>query len=118
MPAAKYNLKLLSVTPDKFRDGALAFDLVVADGQYARRRIFPTLPSPTGNDDWPAQVIAKLIGVLGIEQGPGETVLETLNRAAGNGHATFQATTKQYTKGNGEVRPDIVWFSLEPAIGN
>jgi hypothetical protein len=114
LPPARYTLKLLGVAPDKYVDSKLAFDLVVADGKYARRRIFPTLPSPTSNEDWPAQVVAKLIGILGIEQQPGETIMETLNRAAGNGHSTFTAETKLYTKSNGEEKPDIVWFSIQP----
>jgi hypothetical protein len=117
LPAAEYNLKLLSVKNDEYRPGGLSFDIVVADGNYARRRVFPTLPSPTDKDHWAAQAAAKFLTTLGIEQMPGETVLDAFNRAAGNGHANFIGTTKLYTNGKGEQKPDLVWFSVKPAIG-
>ena len=117
LPVAEYTLQLLSVKPNEYQEGGLSFDIVVADGQYARRRIFPTLPPPPDTNHWAAQAAAKFLSTLGIEQQAGESVLEAFSRAATNGHSKFIGTTKQYTKGNGEIKPDLQWFTVKPYAG-
>lgn len=121
-PNAEYVLRLLSVKPNQFQEGGLSFDMVIAEGPYKNRRVFPTLPAPptapeTGAIDqghWSVQAAAKLLKTLGIEQQPGEGVIDVFNRAAQNGHATFIGTTRQYTKGNGDTKLDLSWFSVKP----
>jgi hypothetical protein len=115
LPEATYNLKLLSAKENEYQPGGISFDIVVADGQYARRRVFPTLPPPADNSHWSAQAAAKFLSTLGIEQQPGETVIEAFNRAASNGNSTFSGKTKLYEKSNGEKKPDLLWFSIAPA---
>jgi len=114
-PEGDYTLRLIGVAPDKYDATKLAFDMVIAEGNYAKRRLFPTLPTPETTKDWPAQAAAKFLSVLGIEQNPGETILEVFNRAAGNGHSTFIGAVKHYTKTNGDVKLDLNWFSVRPA---
>lgn len=114
LPADTYNLRLLSVSPDKYRENTLAFDIVVTDGKYARYHIFPTLPAPKDINDWPAQAAAKLLGVLGGEQLAGESVMDAFNRIASNGIAAFAGRTKQYTTGSGKTKADYEWFSSSP----
>ena len=117
LPIGKYTMRLLAAKPNDFQEGGLAFDMVVDDGPYARRRVFPTLPPPPDKSHWSAQAAAKFLSTLGVEQAPGETVLEAFNRAASNGHSKFNIQTKQFTKNNGEVKPDVNWFSVEAYAG-
>jgi hypothetical protein len=116
LPAAEYTLKLLSAKENEYQPGGISFDIVVTDGQYARRRVFPTLPPPPDNSHWSAQAAAKFLSTLGVEQQPGESAIDAFNRAASNGSSTFIGTTKLYTKGNGEQKPDLQWFTVKPAV--
>lgn len=117
LPAGRYTMRLLGAKPDNYRDNVTAFDIVVDDGEYKGRRLFPTLPVPPNKDYWSAQAAAKFMKVLGIEQQPGEGVIELFNRAAQNGHSRFAASTtlRNYTKKDGTAAQDadLQWFSVE-----
>ena len=121
LAAGEYTFRLLSAKMDKYRPDNLALDLVIDEGTGKGRRIFPTLPPPKNNEDWPAQAIAKLGGVLGAQAQPGEGAVEFLNRIAGNGTARFKATTTQreYQKKDGTTGVDVglQWFSVLPVAG-
>lgn len=90
-------VRLLGAKPDNYKPGALAFDLVVDEGGFKNRRIFPTLPDPS-KQAWAANAAKHLASVLGITQEPGETVPAMFNRAATTGMARFsiQVTKEDY----------------------
>jgi hypothetical protein len=122
LPAGEHTFKLLGAKMDKYRPDNLALDLVIDEGAGKGRRVFPTLPPPANNEAWPAQAIAKLGGVLGVQAQPGETPVDFLNRVAANGNARFKATTgiKEYTKRDGTTGSDVAfqWFSILPVAGS
>lgn len=117
----EYTFRLLSAKYDKYRPDNLALDLVVDEGKGKGRRIFPTLPPPKTGEDWPAQAVKKLGGVIGVDPQPGENSLDYLNRCANSTTARFRATTKQRTfdkkDGSQGVSVDLQWFSVMPVAG-
>jgi hypothetical protein len=122
LAAGEHTFKLLGAKMDKYRTDNIALDLVIDEGSGKGRRVFPTLPPPKNNEDWPAQAIAKLGGVVGVQALPGEGALDYLNRIAGNGNARFKATTEQreYTSqktGKSGVDVKFNWFSVLPVAG-
>lgn len=92
IPEGTYKLRLLGVKPDTYRPTDLAMDFQIAEGQYAGRRIFPTLPDPSVKS-WALNAAKKLADALGVTQDTanGETIPAMLNRAASNGHAVVSA---------------------------
>lgn len=108
-------VRLLGAKTDTYQPDALAFDLVVDEGGYKNRRIFPTLPNPT-KQAWAANAAKHLASVIGITQEPGETVIAMFNRAA-QGTARFQvAVTKEvFTKRDGSegAKNNIQYFSAQ-----
>jgi hypothetical protein len=110
----EYSLRLLSAKANIYQPGGLAFDIVVTEGPYTRRHIFPTLPAPDSKEHWAAQAAAKFLNTLGVEQIPGENFLDAFNRAAQNGHSAFIGTTKQYKSETKGVQSDLNWFSVKP----
>jgi hypothetical protein len=97
-------VRLLGAKPDNYKPNALAFDLVVDEGTYKNRRIFPTLPDPS-KQPWAANAAKHLASVLGVTQEPGESVQAMFNRAAQSGTSRFsiQVTKEDYiSKKTGE----------------
>jgi len=121
LPEGNHVFRLVGAKMDKYQTSSIALDLAVDEGAGKGRRIFPTLPAPKDNNDWPAQALAKLFGALGIEQQAGETVLDALNRASSNGHSRFTAdtTVREYTKKDGSTGQDVKlqYFSVAPIAG-
>lgn len=117
----EYTFRLLSAKYDKYRPDNLALDLVIDEGRGKGRRIFPTLPPPKNAEDWPAQAVKKLGGVIGVDPLAGENSLDYLNRAAASGLARFKAATKQreFEKKDGSkgISIDLQWFSVLPVAG-
>lgn len=104
IPEGVYKLRLLGAKPDNYNPTSLALDFAVAEGQYAGRRIFPTLPDPSVKT-WSLGAASKLASALGITQNKesGEGIQEMFNRAATNGQALVQAqvTVEDFTKRDG-----------------
>ena len=122
LPAGEHTFRLVGAKMDKYRPDNLAVTFAIAEGSGAGRLIFPTLPPPKNNEDWPAQAIAKLGGALGVAAQPGESALDYLNRVASNSSARIKATTaiKEYPKKDGTTGVDVAfqWFSVLPVAGS
>jgi hypothetical protein len=94
-------VRLLAAKPDTFKPNALAFDLVVDEGGYKSRRIFPTLPDPA-KQAWAANAAKHLASVLGVTQEPGETVIAMFNRAAQTPNRfSIEVTKEEFTRRDG-----------------
>lgn len=109
-------VRLLGAKADTYQPDALAFDLVVDEGGYKNRRIFPTLPNPS-KQAWAANAAKHLASVLGVSQEPGETVIAMFQRAASNPTARFSVTVtkEEFTRKNGEpgAKNNIQYFSAQ-----
>lgn len=107
-------VRLLGAKPDTYQPTSLAFDLVVDEGGYKNRRIFPTLPDP-GKYAWAANAAKHLAGVVGVTQESGETVIQMFNRAAQSGSARFsiEITKEEFTKRDGTPgsKSNVQFFS-------
>ena len=128
IPQGTYTFALLpgaTTRTNNFGTEELVVSAAIAEGDQAGRRIFLQYPDPqsvnttTGKTAaWSAQALKKLEIALGIEQAEGESPVEFLNRAAGNGHARFSLTMGPARKvRNGETEPRIEpqLFSVGPA---
>lgn len=107
--------KLLAVKPDTFQPSSLAFDLVVDEGGYKTRRVFPTLPDPT-KQAWAANAAKHFASVLGVTQNDGETVIQMFSRAAQTpARFSIEVTKEEFTRRNGEPgsKNNVSWFSAQ-----
>lgn len=109
---------MLSAKASPYVPGRLDFDMVITEGGFKGRRIFPTLPDPTAKP-WALNAAKKLSDALGVEQLSGEDVIAYFNRAATNGHARFRApvTIDEYVDKTGvtQRKSNINFFGIMPA---
>lgn len=108
-------VRLLGVKPDTFRPTDLAFDLVVDEGGYKNRRIFPTLPDPA-KFGWAANAAKHLASVLGVTQNDGESAIQMFNRAAATPNRfSIEVTKEEFTRRNGEpgAKNNVQYFSAQ-----
>lgn len=116
MEAGTQIVRLLGAKPDSYQPTSLAFDLVVDEGGYKNRRIFPTLPDPA-KYSWAANAAKHLASVVGVAQEPGESVIALFNRAAQAGTARFsiEVTKEEFTKRDGTPgsKNNVQFFSAQ-----
>ena len=110
-------VRLLGAKMDTYKPDAIAFDLVVDEGGYKNRRIFPTLPNPSNEKTaWAANAAKHLASVLGIAQEPGESVLALFNRAAQTpARFSITVTKEEFTKRDGTpgAKNNVNYFSAQ-----
>jgi hypothetical protein len=121
IPTGNYKLRLVGAKPNPYREGETDIDFVVVEGQYTKRHVFTSLPKP-GSYTWVIPAAALLIQRLGIEQQPGEDLVDTLSRGAANGAGLITADVQgaqEYTAKDGQVkmgRPKFQFFSVAAAV--
>ena len=119
LPAGNYKFKLVGSKPNPFRAGDTDIDLVVVEGPQTKRHLFASLPTPD-KGRWVAQAAAILIKRLGVEQIPGEDLVDTLSRAAANGTSAITAdvVTENFTRRDGTAgsKPKLQFFSIAAAV--
>jgi hypothetical protein len=123
VPTGTYKLRLVGAKPNPFPNqaGTTDIDLVITEGQYARKHVFASLPAP-GSYSWVPKAAAILVKRLGITQQPGEDLVDTLSRGAANGASLITADVQEnrYTdKNTGEEkvgRPKLQFFSIASAV--
>jgi hypothetical protein len=122
VPTGTYKLRLVGSKPNPFpnQQGTTDIDFVITEGQYARKHVFASLPSP-GAYSWVPKAAAILVKRLGITQQPGEDLVDTLSRGAANGASliTADVVESKYTDSNGnerQGRPKLQFFSIAAAV--
>lgn len=122
VPTGNYKLRLVGAKPNPFPNqvGTTDIDFVIADGKYAKRHVFASLPSP-GKYSWVPKAAAILVKRIGVTQQAGEDLVDTLSRAAANGAGLITADVEEnrYTDaaGNEKIgRPKLQFFSITPAV--
>lgn len=121
VPAGNYKMRLVGSKQNPYRETDTDIDFQIVEGQYARKHIFASLPSPA-KGDWVAKAAAVLVKRIGATQLPGEDLVDTLSRAAANGPGliTADVTDNFYTdKNTGETkqgRPRLAFFSIASAV--
>lgn len=132
------SLKDINPTPDPIGEGEYTFQLlpgakiddrgslavsaaIVSEGDFRGRRLFMSYPDPTRPKcEWSAKALKVLEIALGIDANEGESPVEFLNRAAGNGAARFTGTIyhRKYTPNEGAdevTRAELRHFSVRPS---
>lgn len=121
VPTGTYKMRLVGSKPNPFREGDTDIDLLIVEGQYAKRHVFASLPSP-GKYSWVPKAAAILVKRIGATQLPGEDLVDTLSRAAANGAGLITADVQENTytdKTTGEIkqgRPKVQFFSIASAV--
>lgn len=111
IPAGNYTLTLLPSSNFDTTKQRLNIAVAIAEGDLKGRRIFPTLPKPKNNSDWPNQVLKRIALATGADFLPAEDAVSYLNRVAGNGHSRFTANLyeRKYKKNDGTDGASTEW---------
>ena len=117
-PVETYTFRLLGVKRNQFDPEKIDFDLVIDEGQYKGRRVFPTLPDPS-KYTWAANAAAHLlITVFGETQQNGESPLDAFARvAATQPRLTAPLVHDEWTGKDGtqKVKANIQFFQATAA---
>lgn len=119
LPPGNYTFKFVGAKQNPYEPGTTDLDFVVAAGPHSKRHLFAKIPAPSVTK-YAIQWAAILIKRLGVEQLPGEELIDTLNRAASNGASAVSGEVILDTwtdKNTGAMRskPKLQFFSLQAA---